>query len=199
MTGLRRVVVAAVALSVMASCSIREDAAPRPIPEDPTAPFGEFPTGEVASGDRSIYLLAPVGADEQQLLRSVRRNTSSSPTDVLESLLLGPNAEENEDGLTSALPDDLVVLDTRTVGTRLTIDLNDALIRLSDLGQRVALAQIVATVTGIEQVQQVRILVDGETRPWPTGDGEVTDRPLSIYDYPGYVESSQPPFAALSA
>jgi spore germination protein GerM len=181
------------------SCSIREDAAPREIPQAENEVFGEFPTGEDASGDRSIYLLTPVNADEQPQLRSVRRNTSSNPLDLLDSLLLGPNLQENEDGLTSALPDDLMVLDTRTVGTRLTIDLNDALTRLSDVGQRVALAQIVATVTSIDRVQQVRVLVDGENRPWPTGDGTVTDRPLSIYDYPGLVESSQPPFPALAA
>jgi spore germination protein GerM len=91
------------------------------------------------------------------------------------------------------------MLESTTVGTRLTLDFNDAITLLSDLGQREALAQIVATATGVEQIKQVRILVDGETRSWPISNGEVTDRPLSIYDYPGFVETSQPPYPALPA
>jgi spore germination protein GerM len=181
----------------LASCSIREDAAPRQIPEEQSADFGATPSGQDAIGDRTIYLLTPVGADEQPQLRSVRRNTSANPSDLIDSLLDGPNLEENRAGLTSALPDDLTLLGATTVGTRLTIDLSEAITLLSDLGQRDALAQIVATATGIDQIKQVRILVAGETTSWPIGDGEVTDRPLTIYDYPGFVESSQPSFAAL--
>ena len=46
-------------------------------------------------------------------------------------------------------------------------------------------------------MQQVRLRVDGENQGWPTGDGEVTDRPLTIYDYPEFLETSQPDFPAL--
>lgn len=184
--------------TLMTSCSIREDAAPRPIPESQTGGFGVFATGDIAEGDRTIYLLALAGPGEQEQLRSVRRSTSLTPSALLNSLLRGPNRPELDAGLSTAIPDDLEIISpTRTVGSRLTIDLNDALTKLSDRGLRQALAQIVATVTAIDQVQQVRILVEGENRTWPTGDGEVTDRPLSIYDFPGFVESSQPPYAAL--
>jgi len=180
-----------------ASCSIQEDTAPRDIPPDQRGNFGEIATGEAAVGGGRIYLLSPVGNDEQARLRSVRRTGADDAEELLGSLLLGANEEESAAGLSTALPADLEILEARTVGTRLTIDINDVFGELSDLGLRQALAQLVATATQIDQVQQVRLRVDGENVGWPTGDGEVTDRPLTIYDYIEFLESSQPDFPAL--
>ncbi|WP_420450471.1 GerMN domain-containing protein [Ilumatobacter sp.] len=183
-------------LGLVGACSIREDARPRPIPDDETVVFGASATGDEATGDRSIYLLAPTSSDEQPQLRSVRRqDASSDPLELLRSLLAGPN--EDEAGLTTAIPDALAIQDARTVGNRVTIDMNDALNELSDVGLRLALAQIVATASEIDEVRQVRLRVDGENRSWPTGSGEVTDVPLTVYDYPGFVETSQPAFPSL--
>ncbi len=184
--------------SVTASCAIREQAEPRDIPPVQADVFGASATGDAATGERSIYLLAPAGNDGIQQLRAVRRNTPSSANELLNSLVSGPNSEESAAGMSSAIPAELRLRRSPlTVGTRLTIDINSALDELSDLGLRQALAQIVATASEIEPVQQVRLRVNGELRSWPTGDGEVTDQPLSIYDFPGFLESSQPPFPAL--
>ncbi len=188
---------AVVAVVALAGCAIREDAAPRVIPIEDRAAFGEIATGDVAEGGGRIYLLSPVGADEATQLRAVRRRGASSPGDLLESLLAGANEDETAQGLSSVIPSDLEILEARTVGTRLTIDINDALNELSGLGLRQALAQIVATAVEIDQVQLVRIRVQGENQGWPIGDGEITDQPLSIYDYPGVLETSQPSLPAL--
>ena len=187
------VVVAALA----ASCAIREDAVPRDIPIDQRGNFGELARGDAAEGASRIYLLSPVGTDEQPRLRAVPRSEAANAEELLTSLLAGANEDENALGLTSAIPADLEIEQARTVGTRLTIDINDALNELSDLGLRQALAQIVATASEVDQVQQVRLHVGGQNQGWPTGDGEVTDRPLTIYDYPEFLESSQPDFPAL--
>ena len=186
-----------VVFGLLTACSIQEDSAPRDIPPDQRGNFGEVATGDAAEGGSRIYLLSPVGTDEQALLRAVPRSEATNPEELLTSLLAGANADENALGLTSAIPTGLEIQQARTVGTRLTVDINDALNELSDLGLRQALAQIVATASEIDQVQQIRLRVDGQNQGWPTGDGEVTDRPLSIYDYPGFLESSQPPFPAL--
>lgn len=186
----------AVALLVT-SCAIREDGAPRAIPLDQRGNFGELATGEAAEGGSRIYLLRPAGTDEQALLRAVPRSEAATAEELLGSLLAGANEEESATGLSTAIPAGLEIIEARTVGTRLTIDINDAFSELTDLGLRQALAQIVATSTEIDQVQQIRLRVDGENQGWPTGDGEVTDRPLTIYDYPGFLESSQPDFPAL--
>jgi len=184
-------------LALLASCAIREDAAPRNIADDGSVTFGQVATGDAAAGDRSIYLLAPGGPDELSQLRSVRRETPVDPVEVLRSLLLGANVEESADGLGSAIPPELEVRSARTVGARLTIDMNDALSELTDVGLRAALAQIVATATDIGQVQQVRLRVDGQNQAWPIANGEIVDRPLTIYDFSGFLETSQPAFTAL--
>ncbi len=182
---------------VVASCSISEDAAPRVIPLDQRGNFGDAATGDAAEGGGRIYLLSPLGAEDQALLRSVPRSEAADAEELLRSLLAGPNEDETALGLSTAIPPDLEIQQATTVGTRLTIDVNAAFGDLSDLGLRQALAQIVATASQIDQVQQVRLRVDGQNQGWPTGDGEVTDRPLTIYDYPGFLESSQPDFPAL--
>jgi spore germination protein GerM len=187
---------AAIAL-VGGACSVREDARPRVIPAEQRDDVNEIATGEEAEGASRIYLFSPVGTDEQIRLRSVPRNEAVSPTDLLASLLRGANEAEASAGLSTAIPADLEIRSARTVGTRLTIDINDAFNELSDDGLRQALAQLVATAGEIGQVQQVRLRVDGQNQGWPTGDGVVTDRPLSIYDYPGFLETSQPDFPSL--
>ena len=192
---MRRLLSCAVAVTVaFAGCAIREDPAPRSIAEENRANFGQIATGDAAVGGGRIYLLSPVEPEAPPQLRAVSRVEPANPVELLSSLVLGANEDESALGLSSAIPSDLVILDARTVGARLTIDINDALNELSDLGLRQALAQIVATAVAIDQVQIVRLRVDGEIQVWPTGDGEGTDQPLSIYDYPGFLETSQPDF-----
>lgn len=190
---MRRILLLAAVPMILASCAIREDAAPREIPIAQRGNFGELATGDAAEDGSRIYLLSP----EQPLLRAVPRSEAATAEDLLTSLLAGANEAENALGLTSAIPTDLEIEQARTVGTRLTLDINDALSELTDLGLRQALAQIVATASEVDQVQQVRVRVRGENRGWPTGDGEVTDRPLTIYDYTEFLETSQPDFPAL--
>ena len=200
MRRLRTALFAALVVSLLvASCSISQDAAPRDIPEDQRGQLVELATGDVAEGGSRIYLLSPAGNDEQALLRAVPRLEANNPKELLISLVAGANAGEKALGLSTAIPSDLVIHDARTVGTRLTIDINDALDELADRGLRQALAQIVATASEIDQVQQIRLRVDGQNQGWPTGDGEITNRPLTIYDYPGALESSQPDFPAIPA
>lgn len=186
-----------VAMIGLASCTITADGAPTNIPIDQQGNFGGLATGDAAVGGSRIYLLSPSGTDDQALLRAVPRSDATSPEELLRSLIAGANSDETTTGLSSAVPSDLEILDATTVGTRLTIDINEALAELSGQGLRLALAQIVATSSEIDQVRQVRLRVDGQNQSWPTGDGEVTDRPLTLYDYPGFLETSQPDFPAL--
>lgn len=186
-------------LSVLsAACSIGEDSEPRNIPEDRIVGFGAGATGDAATGASRIYLLTPPTDDGQRRLRAVSRVAETGgPDELLQSLFSGPNADEVERSLGTALPTDIVLISARTVGTRLTIDINNSLAELSDEGVRFALAQIVATASEIDGIERVRIRVEGANQAWPTGDGRLVIEALSIYDYPGFLESSQPPFTAL--
>ena len=179
------------------SCSVREDASPRPLVG--IGVFGASATGDAAVGANRIYLLTATNADGQRRLRSVPRDVTGGADELIRSLLSGPNNDEVENSLGTAIPSDLQLNSVSAVGTRLTIDIGDGLAELSDEAIRLALAQIVATASELEGVERVRIRVDGENRAWPTGDGRLTDEALSVYDYPGYLESSQPAFPALSS
>ena len=179
------------------SCAVREDAAPRPLVG--IGVFDASATGDAAVGANRIYLLTATNADGQRRLRSVPRDVTGGADELIRSLLSGPNNAEVENSLGTAIPSDLELNSVRSVGTRLTIDIGDGLAELSDEAIRLALAQIVATASELDGVERVRIRVDGANRAWPTGDGRLSDEALSVYDYPGYLESSQPAFPALSS
>jgi spore germination protein GerM len=187
-----------IALAVIAGCSIQPDAAPSDLPADRADVFGDPVTGDVAAGANRIYLLAPTDPEAPQRLRSVQRDVASTPQAVLESLFAGPNAAERNEQLDTAIPAEVQLLTTPSqVGQLLTVDLNDVFDELTPDGLRLAAAQIVSTATDIEGVAAVQLRVDGETRVWPVGSGELVERALTQYDYPGLVESTQPAFPAI--
>jgi hypothetical protein len=192
-----RTVALIVALIALVGCSIQPEAAPNDLPDERANVFGEPATGDEAAGTNRIYLLAPPDVDAPQRLRSAQRDVPTAPVSVLESLFAGPNADERESGLDTAIPADVDLVAARTVGQVLTVDLNDVFDDLTPDGLRLAVAQIVSTATDIDGVQSVQLRIDGEPRVWPLGNGELTDRPLTRYDYPGLVESSQPAFPAI--
>lgn len=195
---MRRIIALTVAaLAAFAGCSIQPDASPNDLPDERANVFGEPVTGDEAAGTNRIYLLAPPDVEAPQRLRSVQRDVATAPESVLESLFAGPNADERDAQLDTAIPADVELIGARPVGQVLTVDLNDVFDDLTPDGLRLAVAQIVSTATDIDGVQSVQLRIDGEPRVWPLGNGELTDRPLTQYDYPGLVESSQPAFPAI--
>jgi len=181
----------------LVGCSIQPDASPSNLPAERAEVFGEVATGDEAAGTNRIYLLSPTEPEEAQRLRSVQRDVPTAPASVLGSLFAGPNPAERDAQLDSAIPADVRLRAARPVGSVLTVDLNDVFDELTPDGLRLAVAQIVSTATDIEGVEAVQLRIEGEPRVWPLGNGELTDRPLTRYDYPGLVESSQPPFPAI--
>ena len=195
---MRRItLVLVVALLASAGCSIQPDATPNDLPDERANVFGEPATGDEAAGTNRIYLLAPPDVEAPQRLRSAQRDVPTAPASVLASLFAGPNADERDAQLDTAIPADVELLAARSVGQVLTIDLNDVFDDLTPDGLRLAVAQIVSTATDIDGVRSVQLRIDGEPRVWPLGNGELTDRPLTRYDYPGLVESTQPAFPAI--
>ena len=185
---------APVAIAALAGCGVTEDSEPRDLPIQNVAQRNEV-SGDEATGFNRIYLIAQ---DEEQVrLRSVARGVDATPAALLDSLVAGPNTDELDAGLFSAIPLELEILSTQTVGSVLTVDMNDALSALIPETLTEALAQIVATTTELDVVQRVRLRVNGQNQTWLTGDGQLSAKPLSIYDYPNLVESTQPALPSL--
>ena len=186
---------------VVAGCAIQADSSPRDITDADQVAFGADPaTGGAAEGSSLIFLVAPHEPGQPALLRSVMRDVDPDLTPVLRALFDGPNTSESSGDLTSAIPTALDLNEeARQTGRTWIVDVNDGLDQLDAVDLRTALAQIVTTATAIDDVDEVQIRVNGEERQWPRGDGALTDRPLTPYDFPGVVESTQPPYPSLSS
>lgn len=193
----RAIVLAASATVALAACGIRPDAAPRDLPEGQrTLVDLSANTGAAAIGADRIYL---VGPGEERLLKSVPREEVPG-FDLIEILLLGPNEAESEAQYSTVIPanTELNGEPTRS-GSTLFIDISEEINQLTGQSLTQALAQIVYTASEIEGIEQVRLRVDGEQLSWPIGNGTSTTGPLSAFDFPGYVATSQPDFPAVPA
>jgi len=127
------------------------------------------------------------------MLRSVLRNASEGEP-LIAALLDGPNDDELDDGLASALPEALSLNSARLVAGTMIIDLSEEILELNSIELRLAIAQLVFTASEVEGVRSVRIRVAGAVQEWPNGRGELRAESLTVYDYPGIAESAQPAF-----
>lgn len=181
---------------LLAGCGLSPDAAPRDLPEDErNLVSSQTATGGQAEGPDRIYLGAP---GEERLLRSVPRDAISR-RDLVEILLAGPNGDELDQQYTTFLPANLELNTTFKQGPLLFLDVSQELAELTGQPLSQALAQIVYTATELEGVERVQITVDGKPVSWPRPVGGNTAAPLSVYDYPGFVQSAQPEFPPLPA
>jgi hypothetical protein len=189
----RAATILAGALTVLSGCAIQADSGPRDVPDDHPArlAIASPVEGGEATGEGRIYLIAPEA--NQQRLRTVLRNATGEQ-ELIELLARGPNVTELADGLTSELPATLEVNSVRFDGGLVNIDVSDELLDLTDDSLRLAVAQLVYTASELPGSEGVIIRVDGENRSWPDGDGDQRAGPLTVYDFVGYAESSQPAY-----
>jgi spore germination protein GerM len=184
----------------LTGCGIDDDAAPQRITEvnRPNLTSTESETAGPTSGTDRIYLLAPESPNDVQRLRPVTRDVGDSATQRLQSLFGLLTVVEVNARLRTAVPDGLALHSAvlQTSGT-LTVDVSDQLLDLTSTNLVDAVAQIVFTASEVRDVQRVDLLVDGEARQWPAGDGELQTGALTVYDYPGFIESTQPAFPAV--
>jgi spore germination protein GerM len=195
MTGAGRVVASLVLVAVASACAIQPDTSPRDIPNDDRAlsdPLVPAEGGESAGSTR-VYLVKD-SDDGTPQLRAVLRSVDSTPTGVMQELFKGPNTLEEDDGITTAVPRGLVLRSARSAAGVLTVDVSSELLDEPAPKLQLAIAQIVFTASELEGVRKVRVSVIGTIRPWPDGEGELRTSALTIYDYPGLAESTQPAF-----
>ncbi|MEO6124609.1 MAG: GerMN domain-containing protein [Ilumatobacteraceae bacterium] len=185
---------------VLTSCGISNDTDPRPIGEADrgvlVAPAAQ-PVSTSTGSDR-IYLLAPEASGGNRLLRSSTRDVGDSVTQRLTSLFGALTIAETDARLRTAIPEGLQLRAAivQADGTAV-VDVTDELLALSRSSLVDAVAQIVFTTSEVPGVRSVELRVSGQNLQWPTGDGELQGTPLSVYDYPGFVQSTQPDFPAV--
>ena len=175
---------------VAAGCGIATDDSPRDIEPRAATPITDTATRGAASGAESIFLVAPGQLDR---LDAVARDTGDDPRAVVEAVLAGPSADEVDDGYRSMLPASLVVnqVEVRDGGV-LAIDLSADIRDVVTDDLPLALAQLVYSIDPLPDISSVLVTVDGEEGRWPAGNGELVSGPLTVYDYPGLLESTPP-------
>lgn len=189
----------ALAAGALSACGISSDDGPRNVPpaDQQQLRFATDRSAGAATGTARVYLLAPEGAGQSQSLQAVARDVAENSPEVIRELLAGPNTEEIIGQFRTALPAGLQLLSATRRGEVLRIDVSKELGELSGEALVAAVAQLVYTASEIDGVQSVKILIDGADQQWPAGNGELQSLPLTIYDYPGLVLSSQPAYPAI--
>lgn len=193
-------VTALAVLMAMSACGIDDDAAPRNITDGsrPNVTNSANQTTGANSGNDRIYLLAPDSLTDARHLRPATRDVGDSATQRLNSLFGALTIADVGARLRTAIPDGLRLraAGLQTNGT-LVVDVSDQILDLSSSTLIDAVAQIVFTASEVPGVQRVELVVNGKARQWPAGDGELLADPLTVYDYPGFIESTQPAFPAV--
>ena len=199
-TAMFRLVVGAVALVfVAAGCSIDPEGTPRDIgPRDQLDLNANFdqPAG-AATGSGRIYLLSPEILGQPHTLQSVARDLGGTPADAIQALFEGPNTVELQEKLRSAIPPGTRLLGISEDGGELVVDISNELQQLTGEALIDGVAQIVLTATAVSGVSSVSITIDGVPQQWPAGSGELQSDPLTRYDFPNLVLSSQPAFPSV--
>ena len=198
MTIRRAAILVTVALLLTAG-GISTDDTPRAIPLSQQRQLGIDTDRAVgaATGTARVYLLTPEIAGRAQGLVAVARDVEETPPVLLDALFDGPNSTELDRQLRTALPAGIELLDTRLQGGVLRVDVSDDMLQLSGQVLVAAVAQIVFTGSDLAGVRSVKILVNGADQQWPAGNGDLQSTPLTVYDFPGLVQSSQPDYPAI--
>jgi len=115
----------------------------------------------------------------------------------LRTLFKGPNPGELQAQMRSAILPGTQLNSVHRNGQVLVVDVSNELQQLNGEALIDGVAQIVLTASEITGVSQISITIDGVRQQWPSGNGELRDRPLTRYDFPGLVVSSQPQFPSV--
>jgi hypothetical protein len=188
--------------TVAASCGLPTDSSPRDVPPefvlDPNPSSTAAPAVPSASVPRAYFLSGP--PDEPSTLLPVPRPVEASGTAVIQALFDGPTTAEQSRGLRTAIPEGTELIEARVLpdGTA-RIDVSDAIFTASGSAQTEAVAQIVFTATGAPGATQVELLVDGEPKAWPRGDGSSEEGPLTRFMFPALNPSTRPDYPPVAA
>ena len=150
------------------------------VPQAGASPQAEQGSAELR--ERSIYLIEVDRSGSILRVKVTRRlPVSDSPmTDVLRSLLSGPNAEERQKGLISLVPPGTRVLSTTVRGSTAYINFSEDFQynTYGVEGYAGQLRQVVFTATEFPNVREVQILIEGRVVNY-LGEGIWMGSPLN--------------------
>ncbi|MEX0789995.1 MAG: GerMN domain-containing protein, partial [Actinomycetota bacterium] len=129
-----------------------------------------------------IYLVDPAALRLVPVERRLGEDETSL-SDVMEILLNGLTGAERRQGLITALVDEDAVAATELVGGVASVDLTQQFTVLDGPTQRLAIAQVVLTVTARPGVGRVSFTLEGQPIDIPRGDGTLAQGSVSRDNY----------------
>lgn len=191
-TSLALLVVLAV-VTITGGCGLSENSTPQAIAPENLPPDllnpnpGSSTTLPESPATTSIrvYFIRRVG-DRDHLAPVERQVTSPTlPGDRIAALLSQPTALESQQGLTSSIPANTVLLNASVDdhNHELVVNLSKELFSIQGEELAKAFAQIVWTVSELDNIRQVRFLVNGVAFRAPDAAGVEQDGAVTTSDY----------------
>lgn len=172
---------AAIAGSVLVSCGVPIDRAPRPITQTTLSDADETPTTIASSGapEVSVYFL------NGDTLQRQGYPVDGDPTlSKALSFVLAAPAEGSGADIRTSVPPGTQVRSAEVTDGVATIDLTSSINDVTGPAQKEAFAQIVFTALAFDNVQSVRFLIDGKPIDAPTDDGNLAVVTADNYNPP---------------
>ncbi len=177
--------VALAAAAVLAGCAIGAERAPQEVADD-RVPYGllDAATTTVTEAVGRVDTVVLYLVDDDRLEPVFRQvPAGSTPAEVLDVLVAGPTEEESADGLTSAVAGAPPIAGVTSVRGTAYVDLAADGSGGSIEEQRLAVAEVVFTLTGRPGIGRVAFTLDGEPVDVPNGSGALTGEPLAREDF----------------
>ena len=182
----------------LAACGVRLDASPQPIPS------GAIPTPNATSSVVPTPTPSPAGrvrvwfAREDGLvpvITDLTREPSVQPAEVLSALVVGPSAEQVDEGMRTLVADPLTDTPLATVPAEgsvteagsVIVTLSAAAAALPPGDQVLLLGQIVLSLTGAGYSSVTFVDEAGAPAAVPLPGGRLLDRPAVARDYAGLI------------
>jgi hypothetical protein len=173
---------------IAAGCAIPTQQGPSTVPPGHVPPglvSPELPTTTTTQPRLSsevqvkIYLLGPTGllVEEERVVQIPAPLTS-----VITSMLAGPTQSESRAGITTAIPNNVVVLSAVTQGSVVTVNFNEAFGEITGSETQLAVAQVVATVVAENGLTTgVLVEIDGVPSSVPIASGAEVPGPVYLW------------------
>lgn len=182
---------------VLAGCGVKSDSKAS-FERKGQVPFGllDAPTTTVAPASTTAPV-APasvcfvLGDRLVPLARVVNAGVNAGA--VLQALDKGVTGNEARFGLRSALGDGPTVVSAQVDADAVRVDLAARFADLPTEEQRVAIAQMVCTLTGLTGIMSVRFTLSGTPIEVPRGDGSLTGAAVTRADYPILIPAGPTP------
>jgi spore germination protein GerM len=176
-------------VSMLPGCGIPSDDAARAL--DPQAAPYRVVTRDRVQVPAGAHRIAVFLVRDGALVPVPRRILAvPDPLAVLTSLSAGPTAQEQADGLSTALPADDDIKIARIEGSIVTVALPAAAEAASRSDAIFGFGQLVLTLTSLPSVSGVRFEEGGKPLQVPRSDGALTSSPLGRLDYRDLIDPS---------